>query len=229
MVTTATTPKLPASLTAPPAKPGETTDGKSAAATLSSDFETFLKMMTVQMENQDPLNPMESTEFAMQLATFSGVEQQVQTNSLLEGMATQLGLMGMTDIAGWVGMEARVQASAKFDGSPITLHPKPPSTADTTNLIVKNSKGTVVQKVGIDADGGQLDWAGVDDSGTPFAAGTYSFELESWSEGKLLDTVPVEVYARVVETRNEGGSLKLVLESGDLVKADAVSALREAP
>lgn len=229
MVTAATTPKLPASLTAPPAKPGETTDGKSAAATLSSDFETFLKMMTVQMENQDPLNPMESTEFAMQLATFSGVEQQVKTNSVLEGMATQLGLMGMTDIAGWVGMEARVQASAKFDGSPITLNPKPPKAADTSNLIVKNSDGTVVQKTEITASGGQLNWAGVDDDGTPFAAGTYSFELESWSEGKLLDTVPVEVYARVAETRNEGGSLKLVLDSGDLVSADAVSALREAP
>ena len=40
----------------------------------TSDFETFLKMLTVQLENQDPLNPMESTEFAVQLATFSGAE-----------------------------------------------------------------------------------------------------------------------------------------------------------
>lgn len=50
------------------------------AAFASSDFETFLKMLTTQIKNQDPLNPMEGTEFAVQLATFSGVEQQVMTN-----------------------------------------------------------------------------------------------------------------------------------------------------
>ena len=39
----------------------------------SSDYETFLKMLTVQMQNQDPLNPVESSDFAAQLATFSSV------------------------------------------------------------------------------------------------------------------------------------------------------------
>lgn len=53
---------------------------------LSSDFETFLKMLTTQMENQDPLNPVDSAEFAMQLATFSGVEQQIRTNDILADM-----------------------------------------------------------------------------------------------------------------------------------------------
>lgn len=56
------------------------------ATALSSDFETFLKMLTVQMQNQDPLNPIDSTEYAMQLATFSSVEQQVLTNDLLRQM-----------------------------------------------------------------------------------------------------------------------------------------------
>ena len=51
---------------------------------ISSDFETFLRMLTVQMQNQDPLNPIQSSDFAVQLATFSGVEQQVRTNDLLE-------------------------------------------------------------------------------------------------------------------------------------------------
>jgi len=47
---------------------------------ISSDFETFLRMLTVQMQNQDPLNPVDSSDYAVQLATFSSVEQQVQTN-----------------------------------------------------------------------------------------------------------------------------------------------------
>ncbi|KPN64853.1 flagellar basal-body rod modification protein FlgD [Aliiroseovarius crassostreae] len=228
MVTTATNPTLPSSLTAPPASPSAAKTDENASAALSSDFETFLTMMTVQMENQDPLNPMDSTEFAMQLATFSGVEQQVRSNSLLEGMTARLDLMGMTDVAGWVGMEARVSAPASFDGTPVTLSPKPPSTADQTNLIVKDAEGNVVQKTDIPVSSDQIEWAGVDASGQPFENGTYSFELESWSEGKLIDATPVEVYARVVETRQEDGELKLVLESGDKVSADKVTALREA-
>ena len=49
---------------------------------ISSDFNTFLRMLTVQMQNQDPLNPIDSADYAVQLATFSGVEQQVRTNQL---------------------------------------------------------------------------------------------------------------------------------------------------
>ena len=81
-----------------------TTKTPNAKAVLSSDFETFLKMLTVQMENQDPLNPVESTEFATQLATFSGVEQQVQTNDLLKSLGAQLGAMNVSQLSGWVGM-----------------------------------------------------------------------------------------------------------------------------
>lgn len=228
MVTPATNPTYPSTLTAPPASPSDVKKDENAAATLSSDFETFLKMMTAQMENQDPLNPMESTEFAMQLATFSGVEQSVRSNTLLEGMSTKLDLMGMTDIAGWVGMEARVPASAKFDGAPITLVPKPMSTADEAHLIVKNADGKIVQKNKIELSGGPLNWAGVNSTGTPFAKGVYSFELENWSEGKLLETKPVDVYTRIVESRKDDGKLQLILESGAKVSADEVSALREA-
>ena len=65
-------------------------------------------MMTVQMENQDPLNPMESSEFAVQLATFSGVEQQIRTNDLLASMIASQTAGGLAELANWVGMEARL-------------------------------------------------------------------------------------------------------------------------
>ena len=72
---------------------------------INSDFQTFLTMLTTQMQNQDPLNPMESTEFATQLATFSGVEQQVRTNELLGSLQDSMALSSMGQIAGWIGMD----------------------------------------------------------------------------------------------------------------------------
>lgn len=61
------------------------------ATAIASDFETFLRMLTTQLENQDPLEPVASQDLAVQLATFSGVEQQTQTNSLLEDLGSQMG------------------------------------------------------------------------------------------------------------------------------------------
>ena len=91
---------------------------------LASDFETFLKMLTAQARYQDPLEPIDSTEYAAQLAQFSMVEQQVQTNDTLSALMGQMGTSGMAALAGWVGMEARVQSPVYFDGQPITVQPK---------------------------------------------------------------------------------------------------------
>ena len=77
---------------------------------ISADFDTFLKMLTTQMQNQDPLNPIDSADYAVQLATFSGVEQQMKTNQLLDDLASQFGVMGMSQLAAWVGQEARAAA-----------------------------------------------------------------------------------------------------------------------
>ena len=54
--------------------PATTPPASKADNRISSDFNTFLKMLTTQLKNQDPLNPMDNSEYAAQLATFSGVE-----------------------------------------------------------------------------------------------------------------------------------------------------------
>jgi flagellar basal-body rod modification protein FlgD len=77
-----------------------------SGAKISSDFETFLKMLTVQMQNQDPLNPVDSSDYATQLATFSGVEQQVQTNDLLRSLAGQMGTGLDNQPVVWAGVRA---------------------------------------------------------------------------------------------------------------------------
>ena len=86
---------------------------------VNSDYTTFLKMLTAQVQNQDPLDPMSSDDFSSQLATFSGVEQQVKTNDLLAALGVQMGAMGMSQYASWIGLEARAAAPANFDDSSI--------------------------------------------------------------------------------------------------------------
>ena len=197
-----------------------------ARRALSSDFETFLKMLTAQMQNQDPLNPLESTDFAVQLATFSGVEQQVRTNDLLTALSQQLGAAGLGRAADWVGMEARVPAQIRFDGSPLTLYPAVAAGADSATLIVTDPAGREVMRQPIDPGAGTLDWAGVGPDGQPMAPGIYSFTIESRSGGKVLSTDPAEIYATISEVRLVDGGITVLLPGGVEIAADRITALR---
>ena len=196
------------------------------ASAVSSDFETFLLMLTTQLKNQDPLKPIDSSDYAVQLATFSGVEQQVKTNDLLEGLTQQMGLVGMAQLAGWVGMEARAAVPAFFDGAPVSLSPNPAVSAQEAVLVVRDANNDVVERVPIAVSSEQITWAGVDERGNPRASGLYSFELESYARDELIGTSPVDVYSGVTEARNEGGQTVLILSGGVKVSSSEVSALR---
>jgi flagellar basal-body rod modification protein FlgD len=198
-----------------------------AETALSSDFETFLVMLTTQLENQDPLNPVDSADFAVQLATFSGVEQQVQTNDLLAALSAQLTTSGLSDYAAWVGKEALVTAPAYFQGAPITLIPDIDTLADAAELIVTDANGTEVQRVAIAANTDVLDWAGTTATGAPMPDGYYNFSVISYANGNVLNTTTVEHYATVTETRIDDGTVKIVLAGGVALPATGVSGLRE--
>lgn len=196
------------------------------ATEISSDFETFLKMLTAQMENQDPLNPMESTDYATQLATFSGVEQQVLTNDLIKSLQTQLGVMSMTDLAGWVGMEARAAVPVQFGLEPITVTPDPADGATSTYMVVRNANDVEVDRVEIPPTEAPVRWAGMDPYGNLFPPGEYAFHLQSFANGELLSETPMAVYSEVVEAKVVDGETMLVFASGDEIAASDVSSLR---
>lgn len=193
---------------------------------INSDFETFLRMLTTQLKNQDPLNPMNSSDFAVQLATFSSVEQQVLTNDLLSGLSGQMGQMGMAQLASWVGMEARAPIPAQFDGFPVTVQPNPLRTADEARLVIRNAKGDVVQTQPIPVAAESFLWTGRDAAGQSLPAGLYSFEVESYLQGDRLGSSVPETYGRIVEARSEAGRTVLMMESGATVDADLVTGIR---
>lgn len=188
-----------------------------------SDYQTFLNMLTVQMRNQDPLNPMNSTDFAVQLATFSGVEQQSYTNQLLSSMLTQTGL---SDLGSWVGMEARIYGGAWFDGEPIKLTPDPALSADDVTLIVRDTNGNIVNSRPLDPGSLSYEWDGLNSDGSPLPDGIYTFEVESKSNGEVLDTQPVAAYVPILEARYENGATMLVLPGDLWVDSAAVTGLR---
>ncbi|MEL7091353.1 MAG: flagellar hook capping FlgD N-terminal domain-containing protein [Pseudomonadota bacterium] len=209
--------------------PTPVTDGTSGSASgvLSSDFEVFLKMLTAQAEYQDPLEPIDSSEYAAQLAQFSMVEQQVSTNTLLEQMMTVLAGNDMNAAANWIGLEALVAGPANFQGQPITIAPNPPIAADTVDLVVRNSDGTEVNRIALPVSADNYTWDGTDAEGNVLPYGEYSLSIQSSAAGEVIAEDAALTYTRVTEARLDQGSMLLVLQNGYLIAASDVVGLRE--
>lgn len=210
-----------------------TTDASAAADTttgsakISTDFQMFLKMLTAQMKNQDPLNPVDSTDYATQLATFSGVEQQVQTNELLGKLSAQLGLSGLGQFAGWVGMEARAPVSAVFDGAtPVSLFPQPVADSDRAYLVAYDATGRETARQQLTSAAEPISWTGRSETGGMALPGTYSFKLESYSGDKLVANDPVELFSRIVEIQPGANGPVLLMAGGETLQPSDVMALR---
>lgn len=194
---------------------------------LSSDFETFLKMLTAQARFQDPLEPLDSSQYAAQLAQFSMVEQQVQGNETLVAMQNQLGLSNMAAMSGWVGMEARVSAPGYFNGtSPVVVSPNPAATADAVTMIVRDSNGTEVNRIALPVSAEPYSWDGTDKDGNTVEEGSYTFTIESRRGDDVVLTDLAEVYTEVKETQMLGSDVVLITEGGSAILASSVTALR---
>ncbi|EYD73143.1 flagellar hook capping FlgD N-terminal domain-containing protein [Limimaricola hongkongensis] len=198
------------------------------SASGASDFEMFLKMLTAQIRNQDPLEPMESADYAVQLATFSGVEQQVKTNDLLAGLAAGLGQGGLGQAAGWVGREVRAPLTAAFDGTPLALEFETRAGADAGVLVVSDAEGREVARHDTGAGPQRFDWGGTDAQGAPLPLGRYGFAIVSRSGGEEIGRDVVETYGLVREVRLGAEGAVLRLDGGGEVPMAAVSALRAA-
>ena len=194
----------------------------------ATNYDTFLRMMTVQIKNQDPLSPMSADDFAVQLATFSAVEQQTKTNDLLAQQLAQNAQNSMVQMAGWVGKEARIAAPLQFDGAnPVTLSPNPALTADRAVLVAKDMGGNEVSRTDIPVASADYDWLGLDQDGQPLPKGIYNLSLESYAGDKLLGSTAMEYYGTIQEIRSSSSGVTALFPGGVEVSTALVTALRD--
>jgi flagellar basal-body rod modification protein FlgD len=158
--------------------PGTTTGtGTTATGTaFAQDFDSFLKLLTAQLQNQDPLAPMDADKFTSQLVQFSGVEQAINTNAKLDS------LIGMSS-AGLAGAGLQyVGAEVEVDGSEVTLDAggadlrySLAAPAATVQISLYDQSGKLVQQMsGPGAAGGnEAHWDGLIAPALRAPAGTY--------------------------------------------------------
>lgn len=182
---------------------------------LAEDFNQFLTLLTTQLQNQDPLNPMDSSEFTNQLVQFSQVEQSINTNQKLDDMlALQLGSLS-TVALGYVGMDVTYTGTEmNWDGTnPVSINYALEKNASVLKANVYDESGKLVRSMDAPkAAGGQkVSWDGKDNNGNVMAAGTYSIKVEAADNDQKPISVTTAVSGHVRGIEAQDGVIFLLI------------------
>lgn len=158
----------------------------------------FLKLLIAQLQNQDPLNPADATEFTSQLAQFSQLEQLSNMSTKLETFAGMASQVERQSALGLMGEDIVVQASQfEASGGPQTLGYRLENQADSVNLYILDSTGNPVATIpATDTTAGEyfLQWDGTDNSGIPVEPGNYEVVVRALDENE--DVLPSQSLLR---------------------------------
>ena len=207
-------------------EPGAAQAAEDSTSSLTADFETFLKLLTTQMQNQDPQEPIDSTEFVSQLASFSAVEQQISTNTKLDELIATMNQNSTGEMAAWIGTNVRTTAPADFTGTPIEVFVDIPAEATASQLIVENASGTEIRRLTLTDGQTSVLWDGKGSDGITAADGSYSFIVQATNGGQPMDPVPAETFSPVREVRVGTEELELVFAGGATIPLSDVRAVR---
>ncbi len=175
---------------------------------LAEDFNEFLILLTTQIQNQDPLNPMDSTEFTNQLVQFSQVEQAINTNAKLDDLVSlQLGSISSVAL-GYVGMDVNyISSEMNYNGeTPVTISYALGEDAFSATVNIFDEAGDLVYSAPAPNSTGaqEVVWNGEHMGGGVVEPGTYRVTIDALdAEGEAIDTqTVVSGQVRGIESQN---------------------------
>ncbi len=179
-----------------------------AGQKLATDFNDFLRLLTTQLQNQDPLSPMDSTEFTNQLVAFTGVEQQINTNQKLDNLVAMGVGNGFTSALSYVGMDINyLSAEMNFDGAtPVKINYALEKNAKTAKINIMDEQGKTIYSKDINPSVGNRDftWDGSLTNGGKAKPGTYQLKISAFDtdDAVVKSTTVVTGRVRGIETQN---------------------------
>jgi len=188
----------------------------------------FLKLLTEQLKNQDPTNPLDDKAFVTQLAQFSSLEQAMAMNDKLAMLQVSESAVVNAQVAGLVGKSVTVKSTtvvvpASGDPSPVSLHLGGDAAKVTVRILDGN--GNVVRTLdpgALTAGTHAVAWDGKDASGNRLAAGTYKLEVTAKDADGQTVAADNELTGTVTGVAFDSGSAELVLGSVRVKPADVI-------
>ncbi|MDT8758484.1 flagellar hook assembly protein FlgD [Sphingomonas psychrotolerans] len=203
-----------------------TTDAKTNAASskLNADFDMFLKLLTTQMQNQDPLDPMDTAQYTQQLVQYSQVEQSIEQTSTLKSLLSAFGTQNLMQASAMIG--AQVETNSAVSGlstaTPAQWTWSAPRDVASMTATIKDSKGKVIDTFPVDATGvgGALTWDGKTTGGKTVDPGSYTLELAGKDASGTAVTTTAHAYGKVSDVELSNGVVQLTINGNKVSTAD---------
>ncbi|MGO1117873.1 flagellar hook assembly protein FlgD [Rhodovibrionaceae bacterium A322] len=206
-----------------------TSGGISSHDELQQTMDDFLLLLTTQMQNQDPLEPMDSEKFTEQLLNFSGIEQQINTNNKLDQLLNLTGYnqtMGMVD---YIGTTVEYGSDMlNLSNGQASFNYALDTNAATTKITITDESGAVVRTLDGEVDAGSysLTWDGKNDDGAQMPDGIYSVNITAADLAGETVEGSMTMIGRVTGVESQGGALQLML-GGLPISMDQVVGVHE--
>ena len=208
------------------------TKSQSAQASASANFDTFLQLLAAQLQNQDPLDPLDGTQFTEQIASFSAVEQQIATNSNLEKLLQNESYAQQSMAIGFVGKEVLSAGDvAPLKGGQMELTYVVPEDAVSNVIEIYDGDGVKIKTIEGEVNQGQYAYLGdgTNDAGEAMPEGNYFIDISAFDAEGVSVNPRTFVYQKVTGVRSDGeGGIFLGLANGQEVSLSEAFTLREA-
>lgn len=150
------------------------------------DQEVFLKLLLTELQNQDPMNPLEGRDFIAQLATLAQVEQMRKTNESLEILLQYQSSINNAQAVSLLGKKVRAAGDEfTYSGANVELSFYLEQNAASTDVKIYDSQGKIVRTMSLGAQNEGLvnfKWDGLDNDGNKIPNGNYKFEVAAKDE-----------------------------------------------
>ena len=204
--------------------------GQAAAsqATIAENFDDFLNLLTTQLQNQNPLEPLDTNEFTAQLVQFTSVEQSIATNKNLEQLVALSVTNAFTSTVGYIGKTVTAAGdTAQFSDGSATWNYSLSAPAPETTITIFNSAGIPVHsevRAGNSGDNTFV-WNGQLADGTQAPDGAYTIGVEAKDASGNTVGVSTEIDG-VVTAVDLTGSEPILTVNGQEIELSKVRAIK---
>ncbi|WP_299472702.1 flagellar hook capping FlgD N-terminal domain-containing protein [uncultured Roseibium sp.] len=193
---------------------------------LIANYELFLSILTTQIQNQDPLDPMDSAEYTNQLVQYSNVEQSIQQNKNLEEIIASLSSNMSMSYVGYIGNEVTADASTTtLSGSQASWNYELSDSA-TGTYEIRNSSGSLVYtgEADLKAGSGTITWNGQLSAGGEAPDGLYTISFDVKDASSNRETVRTETKG-IVDSVDLSGSEVILNVGGQKIPVSSVTSV----
>ncbi|WP_207476489.1 flagellar hook assembly protein FlgD [Arenibaculum pallidiluteum] len=193
----------------------QTTKTTADRGKLSETYDNFLKLLTTQLQNQDPLSPMDSAQFTNQLVLYSQVEQQIGQNEKLEKLINMQNVSQTQASLGFIGMDVEASGNeVSYDGKPVKFEYVLPESATQAKIQILDASGRTVQVVDAKKVPGthEFTWDGKNKNGLEVEKGPYTMHVVAVDGANEPIKATTTVFGRIsgIETNEKGETLLMM-------------------